>query len=139
MTGGVATVTVTATGDANYDSIIADPHRRDKIVHTTHDALVPKPNNVFERPSEETTQTALANTAKAILGRIEKKAVVAQSTAAGGNTAAPEYIKYTPSKQGEAYNSGASHRLIKMHEVSADPLEPPKFRHKKVGARAAEP
>lgn len=73
----------------------------------------------------------LAKTKEAILGRIDKKAVVGQSKASGA-TAAPEYIKYTPSKQGEGYNSGASHRLIKMHEVQNDPLEPPKFRHKKV-------
>lgn len=29
---------------------------------------------------------------------------------------------------------GAAERLIKMHNVQSDPLEPPKFRHKKVGA-----
>lgn len=49
-----------------------------------------------------------------------------------GTKAPPEYIKYTPSKQSAVYNSGASHRLIKMHRVENDPLEPPKFRHKKV-------
>ena len=86
---------------------------------------------VYERPSEDDTQAVLAKTKEVILGRVEKKASVGQSKASGA-VAAPEYIKYTPSKQGEAYNSGASHRLIKMHEVQHDPLEPPKFRHKKV-------
>ena len=86
---------------------------------------------VYERPSEVDTQAVLAKTKEVILGRVEKKASVGQSKASGA-VAAPEYIKYTPSKQGEAYNSGASHRLIKMHEVQHDPLEPPKFRHKKV-------
>ena len=45
---------------------------------------------------------------------------------------APQYIKYTPAKQGPEYNSGASHRIIKMHTVAVDPLQPPKFAHKKV-------
>lgn len=51
-----------------------------------------------------------------------------------GGPAAPQYIKYTPAKQGPEYNSGASHRIIKMHEVPVDPLQPPKFAHKKVRA-----
>ncbi len=44
----------------------------------------------------------------------------------------PQYIKYTPAQQGQQYNSGASHRIIKMQDMPVDPLEPPKFRHMKV-------
>jgi SNW domain-containing protein 1 len=44
--GGVATVTVTASGDVNYDSIIAEGIGQDKIVHTKHADVVPKPHNV---------------------------------------------------------------------------------------------
>jgi len=42
-----------------------------------------------------------------------------------------EYIRYQPSKAGGETNSGASQRIIKMHEMPVDPLEPPKFKHKK--------
>jgi SNW domain-containing protein 1 len=49
---------------------------------------------------------------------------------------APQYIKYTPAKQGPEYNSGAAHRIIKMHEVAVDPMQPPKFVHKKVRSRS---
>ena len=34
--------------------------------------------------------------------------------------------------QGAQYNSGADQRIIKMQDMPVDPLEPPKFRHKKV-------
>jgi hypothetical protein len=44
---------------------------------------------------------------------------------------AAEYIRYQPSKAGGETNSGASERIIKMHEMPVDPLEPPKFKHKK--------
>lgn len=47
---------------------------------------------------------------------------------------APTYIKYTPSQQGPQYNSGAGQRIIKMQDMPVDPMEPPKFRHKKVRA-----
>jgi hypothetical protein len=44
----------------------------------------------------------------------------------------PTYIRYTPGQQGEAYNSGAKQRIIRMVEMPIDPMEPPKFRHKKI-------
>jgi hypothetical protein len=33
--------------------------------------------------------------------------------------------------QGAQYNSGADQRIIKMQDMPVDPMEPPKFRHKK--------
>jgi SNW domain-containing protein 1 len=39
--------------------------------------------------------------------------------------------RYTPSQAGGNFNSGAKERIIKMHEMPVDPLEPPKFKHKK--------
>lgn len=46
LTGAVTTVTVNASGDTNHDSIITERIGRDKIVHTKHADVVPKPNNV---------------------------------------------------------------------------------------------
>lgn len=92
---------------------------------------------IIDRPPDDITQITLAKTRDVILGRIEKKSGVEQLPVPSAG-AVPEYIKYTPSKQSAQYNSGASHRLIKMHEVQHDPLEPPKFRHKKVGMMASD-
>lgn len=36
--------------------------------------------------------------------------------------------RYTPSQQGEAYNSGAKQRVIRMVEVQKDPMSPPRFK-----------
>lgn len=49
VSGGVATVTVTSSGDANFDSIVSEGIGRDKIVHTKHAEVVPKPLNVREK------------------------------------------------------------------------------------------
>merc|ERR1719150_2491509 len=44
-----------------------------------------------------------------------------------------QYIRYTPSQQGQAYNSGAKQRVIRMVEVQKDPMEPARFKiNKKV-------
>jgi SNW domain-containing protein 1 len=40
-----------------------------------------------------------------------------------------DYIfRYTPSQQGEAYNSGAKQRVIRMVELQKDPMSPPRFK-----------
>jgi SNW domain-containing protein 1 len=37
-------------------------------------------------------------------------------------------IRYTPSQQGQAFNSGAKQRVIRMVEVQRDPMSPPRFK-----------
>jgi SNW domain-containing protein 1 len=74
----------------------------------------------------------LEATRAVIEARVNKTMAANQPKSLPGGPAAPQYIKYTPAKQGPEYNSGASHRIIKMHEVPVDPLQPPKFAHKKV-------
>jgi len=44
----------------------------------------------------------------------------------------PAYIRYTSGLQGKAHNSGAKQRIIRMVEMPVDPMEPPKFKHKKI-------
>lgn len=39
-----------------------------------------------------------------------------------------QYIRYTPSQQGVASNSGAKQRVSQMVEVQKDPTEPPRFK-----------
>lgn len=43
------------------------------------------------------------------------------------------YVRYAPSRMGsEARSQGAAEqRVIRMHEMPVDPMEPPKFKHKK--------
>ena len=52
---------------------------------------------------------------------------------------APTYLKYKPLHSGPQHNSGAEHRIIKMQDMPIDPMEPPKFRHKKVHPLSDEP
>jgi len=43
-----------------------------------------------------------------------------------------QYIRYTPTNQNPAFNSGAKQRIIRMVQQPVDPLEPPKFRARKM-------
>lgn len=39
-----------------------------------------------------------------------------------------QYVRYTPSTQAVAFNSGSKQRIIKIVEAQKDPMEPPKFK-----------
>jgi hypothetical protein len=84
------------------------------------------------RPDQEEIDATLAATRAVIDARVNNTMALNQPKSVPARPGAPQYIKYTPAKQGPEYNSGASHRIIKMHEVPVDPLAPPKFVHKKV-------
>ena len=43
-----------------------------------------------------------------------------------------QYIKYTPANQSASHAGGATNRVIRMVEAPVDPMEPPKFKHKRV-------
>uniref|UniRef100_A0A8C5V9Y1 SNW domain-containing protein 1 n=1 Tax=Microcebus murinus TaxID=30608 RepID=A0A8C5V9Y1_MICMU len=47
---------------------------------------------------------------------------------AADKLAPAQYIRYTPSQPGVAFNSGAKQRVIRMVEMQKDPMEPPRFK-----------
>lgn len=124
-------------GNIAYDAIVKQGENASKVVHSQHSALVPKLHDVTEaelrRPDEEEVAEATEKT-RAALERVVNKKIASASNVLGAPKAkdAPTYIKYTPSQQGAAFNSGAKERVIRMVEMPVDPLDPPKFKHKKV-------
>jgi SNW domain-containing protein 1 len=70
---------------------------------------------------------------------VTKKIAAAQPKSLPKQPGAPVYINYTPQQQGAQYNSGAKQRIIKMQDMPIDPMEPPKFRHKKVPRPGGSP
>ena len=95
--------------------------------HTlTRHALVPAlsseaTQDELKRPSEEETDELVQQTA-ALLAADNNKAVQQQMV-----NQKPTYVRYTPKQAGP---DGA--RIIRLVEAPVDPLEPPKFKHKRV-------
>mmetsp|Transcript_9525 Transcript_9525/g.11055 ORF Transcript_9525/g.11055 Transcript_9525/m.11055 type:complete len:590 (+) Transcript_9525:98-1867(+) len=143
----IVQVTTDAQGNLNYDAIVKQGANASakKTIHTSHDELMPKlhtiSNDALQRPDDEEIEATKARTAKALGTIVDKKTAAAHQSKGSmvKNSTAPTYIKYTPSQRGEAFNSGAEHRVIRMSEVVSDPLDPPKFRHKKVPRGPEEP
>ena len=96
--------------------------------HTEHALL----QGNFEKPDEEEIEQTMKDTAAALNLVVSNKLQAAQPKTVPKQPGAPTFIKYTPSQQGAQYASGARERTIKMQDMPVDPMEPPKFRHKKV-------
>eukprot|EP00479_Gromia_sphaerica_P010351 TRINITY_DN472_c0_g1_i6.p1 TRINITY_DN472_c0_g1~~TRINITY_DN472_c0_g1_i6.p1 ORF type:complete len:190 (+),score=32.65 TRINITY_DN472_c0_g1_i6:449-1018(+) len=87
------------------------------------------------RPSNKEIRETTEETRKALEKLGESKIAAAHPRGAAlkqPDSSGPLYIRYTPGQQNDRHNSGAKSRIIRLHEMPVDPLEPPKFRHKKV-------
>eukprot|EP00191_Tetraselmis_sp_GSL018_P017074 CAMPEP_0177592518 /NCGR_PEP_ID=MMETSP0419_2-20121207/8604_1 /TAXON_ID=582737 /ORGANISM="Tetraselmis sp., Strain GSL018" /LENGTH=608 /DNA_ID=CAMNT_0019083393 /DNA_START=90 /DNA_END=1913 /DNA_ORIENTATION=- len=136
-------LTMDAKGETNYDAVVKQGQNAKKNVHSTPDQLVPKPELAAREGSERPSSEEEAETKQATLEALDKvitsKIQAAQPKTVPKQPGGPTYISYTPSQQGPQYNSGAKQRIIKMQDMPVDPLEPPKFRHKKVPRAGGSP
>merc|ERR1712180_264724 len=125
-----------ASGKVKYDVLARQGHGKDKIVYSKYTDLLPKEITDEEEVQREETSVASEMTEKT-RAALEKKTNSMVSAAlpvrAAEKTAPAQYIRYTPSQQGESFNSGAKQRVIRMVETQRDPMEPARFKiNKKV-------
>jgi SNW domain-containing protein 1 len=123
-------------GRIKYDAII-NPNA-DRQVFSSHEDLAEKmvEADSMQRPDPEKEQEIASKTKQALEAIVNIRIQAAQPTLVHTHQqpqkGKPTYIRYTPSQQGENFNSGATQRIIRLTEAPTDPLEPPKFKHKKV-------
>lgn len=122
-----------ATGKIRYDAIARQGHGKDKIVYSHISQLLPADimaddDDALKRPDDETVAEVTEATKRA-LEKITNQKISASLPVRAVEKAAPaQFIRYTPSQQGENFNSGAKQRVIRMVEAQTDPMEPPRFK-----------
>ncbi|XP_055373819.1 puff-specific protein Bx42 [Condylostylus longicornis] len=121
------------TGKIKYDAIARQGHGKDKIVYSSINQLLPaevlaEDAEELQRPDEETIADVTEQTRKALEKLTNQKIAAAMPVRHAEKSAPAQYIRYTPSQQGDAFNSGAKQRVIRMVEAQVDPMEPPKFK-----------
>ncbi|KAI9205632.1 SKIP/SNW domain-containing protein [Polychytrium aggregatum] len=131
-------------GNIRYDVVLrgqdSDASGK-KVIHSQLSALKEKDilehDDSLARPDEETVKATTEKTKQALEKLVEGRIKSAQPTqVASAKTNEPEYLRYTPSGS----SSGpAQTRIIRMVEAPVDPMEPPKFKHKKVPRKAPSP
>ncbi|EKG17236.1 hypothetical protein MPH_05526 [Macrophomina phaseolina MS6] len=131
-------IQVDAEGKVKYDAIARRGHSENRIVHASFKDLIPLRQRAdigeisLDRPSEDQVAETKKKTEEA-LAKLVSGAVAAQKpkTVAGTTRKAPTYVRYTPANQ-MGDNSKKQDRIMKIVERQVDPMEPPKFKHKKI-------
>lgn len=90
----------------------------------------------MERPDDEAVMSTTERTRLALEKITHGKIKAAQPKHVPKSNNDAAYIRYTPANNG---GEEGKQRIIKMTEVQEDPLEPPRFKHKKIPRGPDEP
>ncbi|KAL2135411.1 hypothetical protein VTI74DRAFT_8644 [Chaetomium olivicolor] len=131
-------VQVDGEGKVDYSAIARQGHSSDRIIHASFKDLIPLRQRAeagdldLSRPSQEEV-VATAERTKNALAALVSGALAAQKpkNVNVGGRRDPTFVKYTPSAQ-MGDNSKKQERIMKIVERQRDPMEPPKFKHKKI-------
>ena len=137
-TSNALALQVDAEGKVKYDAIARQGHNDSRIIHSNFKDLIPLRQRAdagdisLERPSEEEVAASTEKTKQA-LEKLVSGAVAAQKpkNVRGGQRDDPTYVRYTPANQ-MGDNSKKNDRIFKIVQKQQDPMEPPKFKHKKI-------
>ncbi|GAA6019304.1 hypothetical protein JCM10207_001254 [Rhodosporidiobolus poonsookiae] len=133
--GNTLALQVDADGNVNYGAIATQGHRSGTSVQSSFKDLVPmahrtdvsKETLAMERPSEEDVQATADRTRAALEKLVQGKIKAAQPKNVPNSQGDVSYMRYTPQQGGVE-----KQKIIKMMEVVEDPLEPPRFKGKKI-------
>ncbi|THG99978.1 hypothetical protein EW026_g2489 [Hermanssonia centrifuga] len=136
--GNTLALQVDSEGNVRYDAIAHQGQRPDKIVQSQFKDLVPlhhrkdldDADRTMDRPTEDEVQATADKTRAALEKLVNGKIKAAQPKNVPDAHGKTSFIRYTPGQQNGA--DGLKQRIIKMTEVVEDPLEPPRFKHKKI-------
>ncbi|KAI1173687.1 SKIP/SNW domain-containing protein [Nemania sp. FL0916] len=132
-------IQVDASGKLKYDAIAKQGHAEGRIVHASFKDLIPIRERAangeisLERPSEDQVKETSERT-KAALALLSASAVASQKPKNLNVNTKREatYVRYTPANQMGDHNPNKQDRIIRIQERQKDPMEPPKFKHKKI-------
>lgn len=131
-------VQVDGEGKVKYDAIARQGHSQDRVVHASFKDLIPLRQRVdmgevsLDRPSEEEVESQMEKTKNA-LANLVTGAVASQKpkNVRTGKRNDPTFVRYTPANQ-MGDTTRKNDRIMKIVERQQDPMEPPKFKHKKI-------
>ncbi|KAK4127514.1 hypothetical protein N657DRAFT_641517 [Parathielavia appendiculata] len=129
---------VDAEGKVDYSAIARQGHSSDRIIHASFKDLIPLRQRAeagdldLSRPSKEQVEETAERTKNA-LATLVSGALAAQKpkNVNVGGRRDPTFVRYTPSDQ-MGDRSKKQERIMKIVERQRDPMEPPKFKHKKI-------
>ena len=137
-TSNALAIQVDGEGKVKYDAIARQGHSDDRIIHSNFKDLIPLRQRAdagdisLDRPDAEEVAASTERT-KMALEKLVSGAVAAQKpkNIKGTDRPDPTYVRYTPANQ-MGDTSKKNDRIFKIVQKQQDPMEPPKFKHKKI-------
>merc|ERR1712228_781212 len=129
-------------GEVQYDAILRENMRKEQIMHSKYEDLCPKDeihDDELCKPSDDITMEQTEETRKALEKIVNVQIQSARPTHTKLKPTAPITVRYQSGTSNSMHASGSTSRLIKIYEMPSDPLDPPKFRHKKLPPRPPSP
>ena len=131
-------IQVDGDGKVKYDAIARQGHGDNRIVHTSFKDLIPLRQRAdageidLSRPDKDAVAETTEKTKNA-LAALVSGAVAAQRPKNVNSGQRPDatFVRYTPASQ-MGDNSKKQDRIMKIVAKQRDPMEPPKFKHKKI-------
>lgn len=110
---------------SEFRTLVTQDMRKGQIVYTEFKDLVPKSftDEELSRPSLQTVDKTIEETKKALFPSKDVSKPV------------PKYFRYVPPQSSQT----TSQKIIRVEDLPEDPLEPPRFRHKKMPQRPPSP
>ncbi|KAL8410073.1 hypothetical protein RB594_008244 [Gaeumannomyces avenae] len=132
-------VQVDADGKVKYDAIARQGHGEGRVIHTSFKDLIPLRQRAeagdidLARPSKEDVAATAERTRNA-LAVLVSGALASQKpkNVNVGGRKDPTFVRYTPANQMGDTSGPKQDRIMKIVERQRDPMEPPKFKHKKI-------
>ena len=124
-------LTVSGTGEVDYGALHRQGGNRGKTVYSDHKSIVPSlptDSDGLEKPTQDEVEETKRRTMAALQGKVDLVLSAAQPKSLAARPGDAKYVKYTPANS----SAQGSQRIIRISEAHVDPLEPPKFKHKKV-------
>jgi SNW domain-containing protein 1 len=130
---------VDSEGNVRYDAIAKQGHDADRIVQSQFKDLVPlehrkdldEEGKSMMRPTAEEVDATTERTRLALEKLVNGKIKAAQPKNVPESGGKSSFVRYTPGQQGQS-GAALNQRIIQITEVVEDPLEPPRFKHKKI-------
>jgi SNW domain-containing protein 1 len=137
-TSNALAMRVDQEGKTKYDEIARRGHSDSRIIQASFKDLIPLRQRAdageldLERPSQELVQATKERTALALQSLVSGQTAAQRPKMVKGRTKEePTFVRFTPTAQmGESHVNKT--RILKIQKKQIDPMEPPKFKHKRI-------
>lgn len=136
-TSNALAMRVDGEGKTKYDEIARRGHGDSRIVQASFKDLIPLRQRAdageidLSRPSPEELEATRLRTAAALQAIVNgQSAAQKPKNVKGRSNDEPTFVRYTPSAQ--MGGTQGQTRIFKIQQRQLDPMEPPKFKHKRI-------